>query len=34
MRDVQMLARHSNLNMTQRYIEADTEAQKKIVNII
>lgn len=34
MRDVQMLARHSNLNMTQRYIEADTEAQKKIVDII
>lgn len=34
MRDVQMLARHSNLNMTQRYIEADTDAQKKIVDII
>lgn len=34
MRDVQMLARHSSLNMTQRYIEVDTEAQKKIVDII
>ena len=34
MRDVQMLARHSNMNMTQRYIEADIEAQRKIVDII
>ena len=34
MRDVQMLARHSSLQMTQRYIEADIEAQKKIVDII
>lgn len=34
MRDVQRLTRHSNLNMTQRYIEADTEAQKKIVDVI
>jgi len=34
MRDVQMLARHSNLNMTQRYIESDIEAQRKVVNLI
>lgn len=34
MRDVQMLARHSNLNMTQRYIESDVEAQKKVVDLI
>ncbi len=33
-RDVQMLARHSSLQMTQRYIEADVEAQKKVVQII
>ncbi len=34
MRDVQMLARHSSLQMTQRYIEADVEAQKKVVQVI
>ena len=34
MRDVQMLARHSSLNMTQRYIEADVEAQKKVVQLV
>ena len=34
MRDVQMLARHSSLSMTQRYIEADVEAQKKVVQLI
>lgn len=33
-RDVQMLARHSSLQMTQRYIEADVEAQKKVVQVI
>jgi integrase len=33
-KDVQMLARHSSLSMTQKYIEADVEAQKKIVQII
>ncbi len=33
-RDVQMLARHSSLAMTQRYIEADVEAQKKVVQLI
>lgn len=33
-RDVQSLARHSSLAMTQRYIEADSEAQKKVVQLI
>lgn len=33
-RDVQMLARHSSLQMTQRYIEADVEAQKKVVQLV
>lgn len=33
-RDVQMLARHSSLQMTQRYIDADVDAQKKVVQII
>lgn len=33
-RDVQALARHSSLQMTQRYIECDVEAQKKVVQII
>ncbi|HCQ71627.1 MAG: integrase [Alphaproteobacteria bacterium] len=34
MRDVQMLARHSSLQMTQRYIDCDTDAQKKIVHLV
>ena len=33
-KDVQMLARHKSLQMTQRYIESDIEAQKKVVQII
>lgn len=33
-KDVQMLARHSSLNMTQRYIEADVEAMKKVVQLV
>jgi integrase len=32
LRDVQMLAGHSSLQMTQRYIEQDVEAQRKVVN--
>lgn len=34
MRDVQMLARHTSLAMTQRYIDADVDAQKKVVQIL
>jgi integrase len=33
-RDVQILAGHSALSTTQRYIEADVEAQKKVVDLI
>ncbi len=33
-RDVQMLARHSSLSMTQRYIEADIEAMRKVVELV
>jgi integrase/recombinase XerD len=34
LRDVQMLAGHSNLSTTQRYIEADSEAQQRIVQMV
>ena len=33
-RDVQALARHSSLSMTQRYVESDVEAQRKVVQLI
>lgn len=33
-RDVQLLARHSSLQMTQRYIEADVDAQKRVVQLV
>ena len=32
LRDVQALARHSSLSMTQSYIEVDTEAMRKVVD--
>lgn len=34
LRDVQLLAGHSNLRTTQGYIEADGEAQRRIVQIV
>ncbi|MDI2077947.1 site-specific integrase [Bradyrhizobium sp. Mp27] len=34
LRDVQMLAGHSTLSTTQRYIEADSHAQRKIVDLV
>jgi integrase/recombinase XerD len=34
LRDVQMLAGHSALSTTQRYIEADAEAQKRVVDLV
>ncbi len=34
LRDVQVLAGHKALGTTQRYIEADAEAQKKVVDLI
>jgi integrase len=34
LRDVQFLAGHKNLQTTQRYIDFDTDSQKKVVNLI
>src|SRR6266403_3120298 len=34
LRDVQMLAGHTNLRTTQRYIEANPEAQRRVVQQI
>lgn len=34
LRDVQFLAGHKNLQTTQRYIDFDTESQRKVVNLI
>jgi integrase len=33
LRDVQMLAGHSSLAVTQRYIEGDSEARRKVVDL-
>jgi len=33
-RDVQMLARHSSLQTTQRYIDCDVEAQRRVVQML
>jgi len=34
LRDVQMLAGHRSLSMTARYIESDTDSQRRLVNLI
>lgn len=34
LRDVQMLAGHSSMAVTQRYIDGDSEARKKIVDLL
>lgn len=34
LRDVQALARHASLSMTQRYIEQDVDAQRKVVEFV
>ena len=34
LRDAQMLAGHRALSTTQRYIEADVEAQKRVVDLV
>lgn len=34
LRDIQQLAGHSSLQTTQRYIEGDSEAKRKVVNMI
>jgi integrase/recombinase XerD len=33
-KDVQMLARHSSLQMTQLYVETDKEAMRKVVDLV
>ena len=34
LRDVQMMAGHSSLQTTQRYIEADSDSQRRVVDLI
>ena len=34
MHDVQLLARHSSPNMTMRYVDADAEAMRRVVDLI
>ena len=34
LRDVQFLAGHKNLQTTQRYIDYDTDSQRKVVNLV
>ena len=34
LRDIQMMAGHSSLQTTQRYIDTDSEAQAKVVNLL
>jgi integrase/recombinase XerD len=34
LRDVQELAGHSSLSMTQRYIEGDTDAKRRLMQMI
>jgi site-specific recombinase XerD len=34
LRDVQQLAGHASLSTTQRYIEGDSEAKRKLVDLI
>jgi integrase len=34
LRDVQLLAGHRSIEMTQRYIDGDTDAQRKLVSLI
>ncbi len=34
LRDIQMMVGHSSLQTTQRYIESDSESQRKVVNLL
>jgi site-specific recombinase XerD len=34
LRDIQMMVGHSSLQTTQRYIESDSECQRKVVDLI
>ena len=33
-RDIQMMAGHASLQTTQRYIESDSESQRKVVDLL
>ena len=34
LRDIQMMVGHRSLQTTQRYIEGDSESQKKVVDLL
>ena len=34
LRDIQMMVGHSSLQTTQRYIEADSESQMRVIDLI
>ena len=34
LRDIQVMAGHRNLQTTQRYIDYDTDCQRKVVNLV
>ena len=34
LRDIQMMVGHSSLQTTQRYIEGDSESQKKVIDLL
>ena len=34
LRDIQMMVGHSSLQTTQKYIESDSESQRKVVNLL
>ena len=34
LRDIQMMVGHSSLQTTQRYIEADSDSQRRVVDLI
>ena len=34
LRDIQMMVGHSSLQTTQRYIEADSQSQRKVIDLI
>jgi integrase/recombinase XerD len=34
LRDVQLLAGHRSIDMTQRYIDGDTDAQRRLVRLL
>ena len=34
LRDIQMMVGHSSLQTTQRYIEVDSQSQRKVIDLI